>query len=94
MFTKGSRYQTVPEATFTDRSGREIRYKLRRPITDRATRYKYTVVQGDRLDLLADRAYADAEQFWRICDANRALWPEDLTRTPGRKLLIPEPGRP
>ena len=28
---------------------------------------------GDRLDLISYRFYRDPEQFWRICDANRAL---------------------
>ena len=47
--------------------------------------------QGDRLDLISYRIYKDPEQFWRICDANLALLPEELTAEPGRRLLIPVP---
>ena len=42
----------------------------------------------DRLDLVAFRYFQDPEQFWRICDANGALWPDDLLE-PGNVLLIP-----
>ena len=33
----------------------------------------HAVTQGDRLDRVADDAFGDPEQSWRICDANRAL---------------------
>ena len=33
----------------------------------------------------------DAEQFWRICDANRAMRPDELTETTGRRLRITLP---
>ena len=40
----------------------------------------------------------DPEQFWRVCDANRAMRPDELTETIGRRLRItlPEgiPGAP
>ena len=94
MFMKGSRYQAVAEATVTLDDGRQVRYKLRRRLAQAPVRQTYVVVQGDRLDLLADRAYGDAEQFWRICDANAALWPEDLTARAGRPLIVPEPSKP
>jgi hypothetical protein len=47
------------------------------------------VVVGDRLDLLAFSHFRDPLQFWRIADANEALLPEELTRTPGRRVKIP-----
>lgn len=48
----------------------------------------HRVVEGDRLDLLADRAYGDAEFWWRIADANPELdYPDELT--PGQLLRIP-----
>jgi nucleoid-associated protein YgaU len=90
MFARGSRYETVPEARHVDASGREVPYKLLRvlpgpPVTVQTHR----VVDGDRLDLLAHRYLGDSELFWRICDANRALRPEELTREAGRVLGIP-----
>ena len=32
----------------------------------------------ERLDHIAWQHYRDPERYWRICDANRALWPDDL----------------
>jgi nucleoid-associated protein YgaU len=48
----------------------------------------HTVVAGERIDHLAARYYGDPLKFWLICDANDALFPEDLM-VPGRVLKIP-----
>ncbi len=49
------------------------------------------VQEGERLDQIAARTLGNAEHFWRICDANNAMNPFDLTDEPGRKLRIPVP---
>lgn len=89
MFFKGSRYETVGTADYTDRSGRTIRYKLLRVIPVTGARGSHLVTDGERLDHLAYRYYRDPERYWRICDANRAEWPGDLVADPGRRILIP-----
>jgi hypothetical protein len=48
-------------------------------------------VQGDRLDNLTAKYLGDPEQFWRLCDANNALQPEELTDTVGRRVRITMP---
>lgn len=48
----------------------------------------HVVGAADRLDLLADRYFGDAFQFWRIADANPALTPEDVL-DPGAQIAIP-----
>jgi predicted component of type VI protein secretion system len=53
----------------------------------------YVVARGDRLDLIAFRFYRDPEQFWRLCDGNRAMRPDDLVAEPGRQLIVPLAGR-
>ena len=79
MFFKGSRYEKVPERIFRDEGGREVRYKLRRFIPEnRPILRGHRVHAHERLDHIAWQHYRDAEQFWRIGDANRALWPDDL----------------
>ena len=59
---------------------------------------RHTLTEGDRLDNLASRDLGDPEQYWRICDANRAVDPFGLEREIGRRLRItlPEgiPGAP
>jgi hypothetical protein len=88
MFFRNSRYLVVPDAIFVDRSGREIVYKLLRPIPMPPAQQGHTVAQGERLDRIAFRHYGDPEQFWRIADANLALHPEELTDEVGRVLGI------
>ena len=78
MFFKGSRYEKVPEATITDASGRVIRYKTTRFIPETQAFVGHRVMSGERLDHIAWQHFRDSERFWRICDANRALWPDDL----------------
>jgi hypothetical protein len=89
MFARGSRYEGVPDAVYTDRVGRQIPYKRLRLTPSTSSVQSYAVALGDRLDLVAFRFYQDPLQFWRICDANGALLPEDLTAELGRRLAIP-----
>jgi len=94
MFPKGSRYETVPDVVWTDPAGREIVYKRLRVIPSPGPAVRgYLVSGGDRLDLIAFRLYRDPEQFWRICDGNTAMRPDDLVAELGRRLVIPLAGR-
>ena len=89
MFTTRSRYASVADATFQDASGRAVKYKVLRITPDTTSLQNHTVAQGDRLDLIAFQQYGDAEQFWRICDGNDALRPDDLTLQAGARIRIP-----
>ncbi len=89
MFFKGSRYAKVGELTRTDSVGREVRYKKIRFIPETAATTGHIVHRGERLDQIADRYYRDAERFWRIADANKVMWPDELTEEAGRIILIP-----
>jgi hypothetical protein len=51
---------------------------------------QHTVSDRDRPDLLAARYFGDALLFWRIADANAVLDPDEISRTPGRRILIPQ----
>jgi hypothetical protein len=89
MFAHGSRYEKVPEAVWVDRQGRRFPYKLLRPFApDASTRQFHDVADHERLDLIAFRFFGDPEQFWRLCDANRTLRPDDL-EVAGRRIRIP-----
>jgi len=87
MFSSTSRYAGVADATYQDASGRQFTYKLLRLTPAGPTLLVHTVVQQDRLDLLAAKYYTDPEQFWRICDANSAMRPDDLQQV-GLQLKI------
>jgi hypothetical protein len=89
MFFKGSRYETVETTSLLDERGRELRYKVVRAIPVSVPRFGYAVAAADRLDTIAFEVFRDPERFWRICDANRAMWPAELTSRPGRVIGIP-----
>jgi nucleoid-associated protein YgaU len=94
MFPITSRYYSTETAEFETAAGRKITY-LRRRFLSPAERFEllqeHTVTQEDRLDNIAAKYLGDAEQFWRIADANNAMAPEELTDTIGRKLRITLP---
>ncbi len=91
MFFKGSRYEGVKDHEIVDGRGRAVRYKKVRFIPETEVRMGHVLRQGERLDHIAHDYYQDSERFWRICDANRAMWPDELTAGPGRTILIPPP---
>jgi nucleoid-associated protein YgaU len=94
QFDPTSRYHGLEVGTVVDAAGVARSYVLRRfpPHPERlAVRTEHVVTEGDRLDRLAAAYLGDPEQFWRICDANRALRPDELTEVPGRRLRITLP---
>jgi hypothetical protein len=94
MFEPTSRYYGIETVKMTVGAGDEervISYKRRRiipPGKALVTLVEHTVIQGDRLDNLAARYMGDPEQFWRICDANNVLRPEELTEETGSSIEI------
>ena len=89
MFFKGSRYENVETNIIKDDKGREIKYKKVRFIPETEPLQRYIVMQGDRLDNLAYKFFNDPERFWKICDANLAMWPDDLLKGSGSIIFIP-----
>lgn len=101
VFPANSRYQNVETMTVVRADGTEVACLGRRFVPHPepfALLQEHLVVEGDRLDNIAARYLDDPEQFWRICDANRAMRPDALTEVVGRRLRItlPEgiPGAP
>lgn len=94
VFPPTSRYYGLGTATLTAPDGRSIAYLKRRfvPPPERfALLQLHAVVEGDRLDNLAHRYLGDPEQYWRLCDANGALRPDELIEDIGRLLRITLP---
>lgn len=94
MFEDSSRYANLPNATYTLPDGREIAFKRRRFLPQSAALpllAEVDLAEGERLDVVAARVLGDAEQFWRVCDANDAFWPEELENEAGRALRVPMP---
>ena len=94
LFPSNSRYVSTGTARLTLPDGTEIVYLLRRfvPQPDRlALLQEHSVVERDRIDNIAALYLGDPEQYWRVCDANRALRPAELTEEVGRRLRITMP---
>jgi hypothetical protein len=98
MFEPTSRYYSVEtvQVTVADADGqpRVIAYKRRRfiPAADGAvTLVEHTFTEGDRLDNVTARYLSDPTQFWRVCDANNVLRPDELEEV-GRviKIVLPQ----
>ena len=94
MFPVTSRYYGIATVQTVTADGRTVVYLRRRFLPAAAssvTLVEHTVVEGDRLDNVTARYLGDPEQFWRLCDANNAMQPEELTSVIGRRLNIPLP---
>jgi hypothetical protein len=94
QFASNSRYVNVPVVKLTMPDGTELTFLRRRFVPQPETLVllrEHVVVQGDRIDNIAARYLADPEQFWRVCDANRAMRPAALTEEPGKRLRITMP---
>ncbi len=94
LFPPTSRYHGIDTAKLETEDGRTIVYIRRRfvPPPERFTLIQeHSVMEGDRLDILAFKYLGDPEQFWRLCDANGAMRPDELTETVGSKLRITLP---
>jgi len=93
-FPNTSRYSVIETTTLETPDGRTIVYLRRRWVPSPelfALLQEHTVVEGDRLDNITAQYLGDPELFWRICDANGAVQPDELTETIGRRIRITLP---
>ena len=93
-FPPNSRYQGVGTAKLMMADGHTIVFIKRRfvpALEEFALIQEHSVIQGDRLDNITAKYLGDPEQVWRLCDANGAIRPDELTDTIGAKLRITFP---
>ena len=94
LFPVTSRYSGIDTTTMETPDHRTIIYLRRRfvpPPENFVLLQEHKVTQGERRDNITALYLGDPEQFWRICDANGAMRPEELTETIGRRLRITLP---
>lgn len=93
-FSPTSRYYGIETTTLETPEGKIVIYLRRRfvPSPERfALLQEHVVRQDERLDNVTAQYLGDPEQFWRVCDGNGAMRPEELTETIGRRLRITLP---
>jgi hypothetical protein len=94
LYPPNSRYHGLDTKQLETADGKKIIYLARRfvPSPERfALVQEHTAVEGERLDNLAATYFGDPALYWRLCDANNALNPEELTQTVGQTLRITLP---
>jgi hypothetical protein len=98
MFDHTSRYYKLEVATLELPDGRTVSYVRRRflPQGDEMPLLaEVSMAQGERIDLVSNRTLGDPLAYWRICDANNAMDPQELADEaagdPGRLLRVPLP---
>lgn len=94
LYPPNSRYHGLAILRLTAGEEREIAYLSRRflPPPERHVELRvHRVVQGERLDNITAQYLGDPEMFWRLCDANGATRPTELTETAGRMIRITLP---
>src|SRR5882724_6332077 len=94
MFPINSRYYGIATVTLETQDGKQIVF-LRRRFVPPPERFdlltEHTVSEAERLDNITALYLGDPEQFWRVCDANNAMRPAEMTAEIGRRLRIPLP---
>ncbi len=94
LFPSNSRYYGIATATLEKPGKPPVNYLLRRfvPLASSfQTVEQHTVIAGDRPDLIAAQFLGDATLFWRLCDADTVMRPEELTVQVGKKIDITLP---
>jgi hypothetical protein len=78
VIVTGSRYMGQPVVSVPTSSGNSVAV-FGPPSFGPVAFFYYTVVDGDRFDLIAQKLYGVPEFWWRIADANPEIfYPDDL----------------
>ena len=92
LFPVTSRYHNIEIAKRVTADGRETVYLRRRflpPPLGNGVLVEHSVSQDERLDNITALYLGNPELFWRLCEANNAMQPDELTAEIGRRLRIP-----
>jgi len=89
VFSATSRYRSLTPYTVKDHRGRQVSVVPVPPDPEEGLLGIHVLLQGQRLDLLAALYLSDPAAFWRICERNEVMLPEDLTEAPEIEI----PGR-
>jgi nucleoid-associated protein YgaU len=90
MIFQGSRYATTEVIAVLDGRGATARALALRGIPPTPGVLEHVVVEGERLDQLAQRFYGDPLKSWLILDANPEELDPLLLLRPGRRIKVPQ----
>lgn len=87
MFSPNSRYAALTPYTVRDRRDRLVSVVPVPPAPPEQLLGYHVLRQGQRLDHLAYKYLNDATTYWRVCELNDVMYPEQLTET--SEIAIP-----
>lgn len=89
MILTGSRYMGQPVISVTDAEG-DLNATVYGgpPIGIPGSFYYYTVIQGDRMDTIANKVYGLSDYWWKIANANPEIFYPEVLQT-GSIIRIP-----
>jgi hypothetical protein len=94
LFPPTSRYYGLETKTLEKVDGQKVIY-LKRRFVPQPERFdllqEHIVTEGERLDIVTALYLTDPQRFWQICDANRAMRPDELIEKVGRRVRITLP---
>ncbi|HEY0334521.1 MAG TPA: LysM domain-containing protein [Stenotrophomonas sp.] len=93
-FPPGSRYYNIALTTLNLPDGTVVPHLRRRflpPVEGFTVLREVRVAEGERPDHVAARQLGDPEAFWRLCDANGVMHPDELTDEIGENIRIALP---
>lgn len=90
MIFQGSRYARTEVIAALDSRGETARALELRRIPPTPGVLEHVVVEGERLDQLAQRFYGDPLKSWLILDANPEELNPFLLLRPGRRIKVPQ----
>lgn len=94
LFPPTSRYHGIETKILERKDGQKVIYIKRRfvPHPERfSLLQEHVVTENERLDNITAHYLGNSDQFWQLCDANRAMLPDELTKEIGRRLRITLP---
>lgn len=89
MFLDSSRYFRTRTAEVTTGDGRTVKAVTLRRLPSPGS-VPLTVKGNDRLDVIAQRRYANPSMFWHVADVNTELEANALVAETGRTIQVPE----
>ena len=90
MIYEGSRYENASIQTSRGKNGDPAQAIYSYAIRGVTFNYRwYITKEGDRWDLLASRFFGDAEQWWRLAEANPEVYFPESTIPANTSVRVP-----
>ena len=87
MFDVKSRYAKLRPYERKDKAGRKVVVVPIPPAPEELPMGRHLMKQGQRIDHLAQLYLSDPAGYWRICEVNGAMFPEQLSER--KEIVIP-----